>query len=263
LSNGRVKDIYLKNENVAPIRIDDSGKFDQAWKSKAMKDPFWPRLWPDKLDEIYRRKKPIGLYLSSMSDWADERIPVMWKKEMFDCIEKNPHHYYYLLSKCHDQVPLYKYIDSCRVGLTVTDQETMKSATKALQQTEAMHKYIIVEPMLESVVYPNFIKDLVKSKVEMVVVGAVSGMLGQLYETISEHKGLSVMDYVGYRVTAQPSHELITRLILSVLSAGIRIYLKDTLAPNLYVVPGMKYSEKQYWIVNGENVLRKDNWVGM
>lgn len=257
LARGRLKSRYLANDKCAPF-----GSV-EAYRN-GRNDPFWPRVWAEKLDEIYERKKPAGIFLNIMGDWAHAQIPVMWKKEMFDCIRACPQHVFYLLTKQYDQLPLYAYPDNCWVGASVTDAGDLASACLELARTRAKLKFLSVEPLLGLIVGSALDKMLLMgSGVSWVIVGAATGKWNMLSQVKAEHPELTTEKYEG-RLTLQPPSRWVTYIIKMSKDTTSRVFLKNNLYPSFSKFEVMDYEDRPWWVMPGSDgyELRQEVFYG-
>lgn len=245
LAKGRVRSRYLANRKCAPnVSLDKTFVEGHA-------DPFWPRVWPERLDEIYERKKPAGIFMNIMGEWADNRIPIAWKAGMFDCMEKCPQHVFYLLTKCHEQLIPYVFPDNCVVGASVTDSDSMKTALKALALTKARSKFLSVEPLLGEIIWSkSSIELLRKSGVSWVIIGTATGTLSMLEKVGMENPALKIAEYGG-RHTLQPPTMWVTKTIITAKSVGCKVYLKNNLYPSYVDMDVIGSVQRPYWTMPG------------
>jgi len=160
LANGRLKQMYLRNPNVAPIQTDGPGY--QTSKILDGIDPFYPRLWEERLRELdYTWKgkhftvggaskvQPKGIFVCDMSDLFGIGIPEEWTRKVLSVIRQNPHHRFYLLTKQPQNLAKFSpFPDNCWVGVTVTNEDMLFDAADALESIEASVKYLSIEPLL-------------------------------------------------------------------------------------------------------------------
>jgi len=242
LANGRLKSSYLANDKCAPNLVANKTYVE------GLADPFWPRIWPKKLDEIYARQKPTGIFLNIMGEWAHRDIPVLWKKEMLDCIKACPQHVFYLLTKCYDQLPLYPYPDNCWVGASVTDAGDLASACLELAKVRADKKFLSIEPLLGMIIGSPLDRMLLDmAGVKWVIVGAATGTFKMLQPLNEKHPELLGMPYEG-RMTAQPPVRWVTDIIKMSVAVGAKVFLKNNLYPSLVKLDVLDLNDRPYWI---------------
>ena len=115
LANGRLRQRYLANKNIAPISGTyyerHYGEVSQNVASKAMDDPFYPRFWPERLSSpysvmrpnkrgfVYYEQKPKGIFVCDMGELFGDWVPGHWQAQIFQTISDNTQHRFYLLTK--------------------------------------------------------------------------------------------------------------------------------------------------------------------
>src|ERR1700741_896468 len=60
------------------------------------------RLWPERLEQPLRRRKPTVYFVNSISDLFHEDIPVDYVAEIFDVMERATWHPFQILTKRHE-----------------------------------------------------------------------------------------------------------------------------------------------------------------
>jgi len=96
LAHGRLRDRYLTNENVPEVR---SRSMDDREK---LEDPFYPRFWPPRLDELHDRNRaitdrglcpePRGIFVCDMGELFSDWVPEDWTREILHAIDLNEGH---------------------------------------------------------------------------------------------------------------------------------------------------------------------------
>jgi len=162
LANGRLRERYLANSNVADIsnRLRDPNS--SLW-DKVITDPFYPRLWPERLKEpvnkirrwgrqsqVLHTQEPKGIFVCDMSDLFGIGIPEEWTKRVLDRFQYCPQHRFYLLTKQpQNLIKFSPFPENCWVGVTVTSFEYLGRALYiGLSRIEAKIKFISFEPLL-------------------------------------------------------------------------------------------------------------------
>ena len=160
LANGRLKERYLDNPNVAipeGVKARDIHDLSPALQAKyGGQDPFYPRFWEDKVDKLYHenpvRSKPKGIFVCDMSDLFGIGIPEEWQDKVFSAIRVNPQHRFYLLTKQPQNLLKFSpFPQNCWVGVTATGNTAFHTAIRHLSQIDAKVKYISIEPLLEPI----------------------------------------------------------------------------------------------------------------
>jgi protein gp37 len=224
LANGRLKERYLANKRgVSPVNI--HGVFDdtiEAEMIRRQKDPFYPRLWPERMDDPFltnrnlflkgqrhtrgQRLKPRGIFVCDMGELFGDWLPREWQEDIHLQISLNPQHRFYLLTKQPQNLQKWSpFPDNCWVGVTACTNGMTTMALQHLAQIEARVKFISFEPLL--------------------------GQIG-----MNDHQGLQGI--VGWVIIGaqtkpykQPKIEWVQEIHDAADRAGIPIFLKDNLFP--------------------------------
>ena len=165
-AHGRLKQRYLDNLNIAPYESEVGWEYAD--------DPFYPRFWPERLQELpvlktYQgrfssevknallAKQCKGIFVCDMSDLFGIGIPEDWTRAVLGQCNKFWHHRFYLLTKQpQNLVKFSPFPDNCWVGVTATDSHTFSKAMFWLRQIEAKVKYLSLEPLRERIL-PSYI----------------------------------------------------------------------------------------------------------
>jgi protein gp37 len=220
LANRRLKNLYLANERIAPIGTMIVGA---AMGEKALKDPFHPRFWPDRLFNDFRKwahwwHKAKGIFVCNMSDLFGRGIPDEWTRRIMKLIERHQHHRFYLLTK-QPQNLLYHtpFPDNCWVGVTVTDCDMLEVAASHLLQVKARVKYISAEPLLA----PLSKFQWLYATVDWIIIGAQTNPYNP------------------------PKIEWVQEIVNAADKAGKPVFLKDNLKPLFPDVEITKFGDKE------------------
>jgi protein gp37 len=150
LANGRLRQRYLANENIAEGRsrnIDDRNKYE---------DPFYPRFWPERLEHkaFNLPHKPCGVFVCDMGELFGDWILREWQEQVFHSIRVSQSDRFYLLTKQPQNLAKFSpFPENCWVGVSATNREQYLKATgsNGLDSIEAKLKYISFEPLLEDI----------------------------------------------------------------------------------------------------------------
>lgn len=141
LANRRLKSLYLANDNCLNAEI-----------AGIDLDPFYPRWWPERLEQIRKLKKPAGIFLDDMSDWMGDYWSEEWTEAELQVMRDCPQHRFYTLTKQPQNLPQWSpFPPNCYVGVSVTRNSQLDNALKYLKQVEAVVKFISFEPLLERI----------------------------------------------------------------------------------------------------------------
>lgn len=259
LANGRVKTLYLSNPNTALLHVGDGAVV------PGFNDPFWPRVWPEKLEQVRHRRKPTGIFLNIMGDWAHKDIPAAWKDAMFQCMRDCPQHVFYMLTKCYDQLPLYKYPDKCLVGASVIDAANFATACKYMKQVDAKHKFLSIEPLLGQMVCSYIDMMLLQDAgISWVIIGAATGLPSLLAKSHGKHPELKLVEWNSIVWTLQPPVSWVTDIVRMCKKAGIKVFLKNNLYPGFDSIPAVDLYDRPWWVMPDSDgyELRQEVLVG-
>lgn len=86
LAHRRLRDVYTRQLPVVDT-------------AESREDPFAVRLWPDRLDQPRRWRKPRMVFVNSMSDFFHAEIPEDFQRRMFAVMLEESRHTYQILTK--------------------------------------------------------------------------------------------------------------------------------------------------------------------
>lgn len=149
-----------------------------AKRLKAMGTPgyangFALTMLPDRLEDPLKRKKPTVYFVNSMSDLFHEKIPDEYIEQVFDVVQRTPHHTYQILTKRgarmarffkSREVPLNAWL-----GVSVENRKHGVPRIDHLRRVPAKIRFLSVEPLLEE------IGELDLRDIHWVIVGGESG----------------------------------------------------------------------------------------
>ncbi len=240
LAHGRLKERYLANHNY-PVYATAGMKIKLFTEPET--DPFYPRFWPDRSEEIVYRKKPTGYFLNIMGEWAGDWVPEIWQEFMFDMIRACPQHLFYTLTKQpQNLIKFSPFLDNCRVGVTATNAEMLYDALAELRKVKAEIKYISFEPLLNRV---------------------NGGECGDTYRLGGlQDAGINWI-IIGSQTKPYkpPKIEWVQEIVEAADEAGIPVFLKDNLKPLLIDEKGYPHAGVELLdrvIENGTWKLRQE-----
>jgi len=126
------------------------------------------------LNEPYTWKKPMVIFVNSMSDLFHNDVPVQFIKDVFRVMKENPHHVFQVLTKRADLLLYYdregylEWTHNIWMGVTVEDN-TVTKRIDLLRQTGARIKFLSCEPLLTGLSGMNL------QGINWVIVGGESG----------------------------------------------------------------------------------------
>lgn len=127
----------------------------------------WQKLWikkyinwfnitihEDALNFPEKTKRPSLIFANSMTDLFHEKIPFEYLKKIFDIMNKNKNHIFFILTKrAENMLKLSKKLeiwDNIRMWVTV-ENEKYTNRINLLKQVKSKYKYIVCEPLLSSI----------------------------------------------------------------------------------------------------------------
>lgn len=153
--------------------------FAERWRGvpgHAYEHGFDLRLWPHRLSQPGKWRKPCKVFVNSMSDLFHKGIPDTYRDQVFDVMEEVHRHTYQVLTKRSSLLRRYaqkRYETKVPpphiwLGVSVEDRAAA-GRIKQLQQTPAGKRFLSVEPLIGS------LGDIDLSGIDWVIVGGESG----------------------------------------------------------------------------------------
>ncbi|MGD9712758.1 MAG: DUF5131 family protein [Thermomicrobiales bacterium] len=109
------------------------------------------RIWPKRIDQPLRWKKPRMIFVNSMSDLFHERIPLDFIQKVFSSMERADWHTFQILTKrperaveLADRLP---WPENVWLGVSIENRRFVKRAD-LLRQVEPARRFISAEPLL-------------------------------------------------------------------------------------------------------------------
>ncbi len=256
LANGRLKDRYLANKNIAPISGDyyqrHYGEVSQDVVCKALDDPFYPRFWSERLQELVpsmgennelKPGKPKGIFVCDMSDLFGIGVPTDWTEKILSAIRLNPQHRFYLLTKQpQNLIKFSPFPDNCYVGVTATGYWKYVDACNYLARIEAKVRYISFEPLLTWHKKASYFFN--SGGISWVIIGACTGTMMEMIKVCQKHPELTLCGNPKGKWTAQPEIEWVREIVEAADKAGVKVFLKDNLS-----------------LLLSEHITIKDTWA--
>jgi len=233
LANGILKERYLANQNVAPYP-DSYSTADIEARHKTL-GPFHPRFWPERLGELTKHRKPVGVAVCDMGELFGDWIPQEWQDKIFEAIRACPQHRFYLLTKQPQNLPRFSpFPENCWVGVTITKHKFLADALVYLPKVEAKVKYLSLEPLLGGVTLKP--QDIKLMGLNWLVIGSQT------------------------KPCKPPKAEWVQEIVETADRAGVPVFLKDNLRP---VLPypwseGKPLYDWVYTSKNGEVKFRQE-----
>lgn len=138
-----------------------------------LKDPFSVTLHPDRIEQPLRWKKPLTIFVCSMSDYFHEDVPKSFIFNIIEIIEKCPQHIFQILTKRVNRMleiseEIGYWPDNVWMGATVESKE-YEERVESLRKINASIKFLSFEPLLSD------LGDLDLDGINWVIVGGESG----------------------------------------------------------------------------------------
>ena len=186
LANGRLSKYYLKQQNF----ID------------SLNYPFAPRLWPQRLLEPYKLKKPAKIFVCDMGELFGYWVPAKWIEKVLKVAQDNPRHSFQFLTKVPLRLKEFQFPDNCWCGTTITiDSEWPRIA--CLLDADCVLRFVSFEPLHGLISAPL-------RSMDWIIIGAETG----------NRKGKVV-----------PQEEWIAHIIDQADYWRVPVFMKDNLKP--------------------------------
>lgn len=129
------------------------------------------RMWPERLAQPFRWRKPRMIFVNSMSDLFHPEIPEVFIRQIFETMVQANHHVFQILTKRYGRLqelaPSLPWPDHIWMGVSVETNQWLKRVS-ALRTTPARIKFVSCEPLLDSL-------NLDLTDIDWVIVGGESG----------------------------------------------------------------------------------------
>jgi protein gp37 len=110
------------------------------------------RLWPERLEQPMRWKKPRVIFVNSMSDLFHEDIPVEYVAEVFDVMARADQHVFQILTKRHERLAelasFLTWHPNVWIGVSIENRQFVHRADYLRQVEDAAVRFISAEPLL-------------------------------------------------------------------------------------------------------------------
>lgn len=134
------------------------------------------RLWPTRLEQPAKWKRPRMIFVNSMSDLFHKKVPAAYIDQVFDAMEGADHHVYQLLTKRSTRLRNYlnkRYADRTPpqhiwCGVSVEDAQRAKRIPH-LRAARAGVRFLSVEPLLGQLGWVDL------TGIDWVILGGESG----------------------------------------------------------------------------------------
>src|SRR3954468_11621763 len=110
------------------------------------------RLWPERLAQPLRWKRPRMIFVNSMSDLFHEDIPELYLRKVFEVMRIADHHTFQILTKRHERLaelaPALPWPPNVWIGVTIENRRFVHRADYLREVDEAAVRFISAEPLL-------------------------------------------------------------------------------------------------------------------
>lgn len=139
---------------------------------KKYADGFEVRMHASELERPLRWKKPRRIFVCSMSDLFNHKVPYQFANDVVDVARRAPQHTFIFLTKRSDRLRLVpSWPINCWVGVSAENQECYDARIHHLARVKAKVRWVSCEPLLG----PIDLGKLGRTKLDWVVVGGESG----------------------------------------------------------------------------------------
>ncbi len=109
------------------------------------------QLWPQRLEQPLKWKRPRMIFVNSMSDLFHEGIPLDYIRQVFDVMGAAKQHSFQILTKRHDRLqalaPQLPWHPNVWMGVSIENRRFVHRAD-ALRSVDAAVRFISAEPLL-------------------------------------------------------------------------------------------------------------------
>lgn len=133
------------------------------------KEPFFPMIHRDRVEEPYSRRKAAKIFTCSMGELFDPAVPEQWIDDIFQVMNDCPQHIFQLLTKRYYRLSQFSYPENLWLGVSQDCMTTDPDAIRALKQTDARVKFVSFEPLLGPIENDAFYG------LDWIVIGAQTG----------------------------------------------------------------------------------------
>src|SRR4051812_44516368 len=149
--------------------------FAERWKGvpdHPYEQGFALRLWPERIEQPLKWKRPRRIFVNSMSDMFHERIPNEFIAEVFAVMERADHHIFQVLTKREERLvelaPSLPWPPNIWMGVSIENRRFVHRAD-ALREVPAAVRFISAEPLLGP------LDDLNLDGIDWLIAGGESG----------------------------------------------------------------------------------------
>lgn len=113
------------------------------------------RIWPERLEQPLRWKRPRVIFVNSMSDLFHEDIPLNYIEQVFNVMGQAQQHIFQVLTKRHERLaelaPSLPWPGNVWMGVSIENKRWVERADR-LREVPAAVRFISAEPLLGELV---------------------------------------------------------------------------------------------------------------
>jgi protein gp37 len=130
------------------------------------------RLWPERLEQPLRWRRPRMIFVNSMSDLFHEGIPDDYVADVFDVMRRASHHTFQILTKRHERLvelaPALPWPENVWMGVSIENRRFVHRADY-LREVQSAVRFISAEPLLGP------LEGLDMTEIDWLIAGGESG----------------------------------------------------------------------------------------
>lgn len=139
IAERRTRALYLQQ---TPVRA----------TAKSRDDPFAPRYWEERLEQPLHWKRPMRVFVNSMSDVFHAHFSVEMISRVFDVMNRAHWHQFQLLTKRPERAARlasrFRWTSNIWIGTSIEDMRVARRADSLREITQAHIRFISAEPLL-------------------------------------------------------------------------------------------------------------------
>ena len=161
---------YKKNS--VPIReanwkSRESGKTHVAEKGEIYPYGFDPTLYPHRLREPFKVKKPAKIFVVDAGDLFGDWVPRVWIENVLVVVSQNPQHTFQFLTKNPKRMLEFEFPENAWVGTSVNTSRD-RNIAETVKKVTAPINWLSIEPLMGRIDF-NF------DDIQWIVIGAQTG----------------------------------------------------------------------------------------
>jgi len=152
-------------------RMNDRFKWIPKWKE--------PMMFPDRLKEPYKLKKPSKIFVGSMTDLFGDWVPKKFIKEVIKVAKENQQHTFQFLTKNPKRYSEFDFPENCWLGTTLTGEYSQGFIESCrlvnlenAGRMKSIFTFISIEPLLGNL--KEWGDDDKFDNIDLVIIGADS-----------------------------------------------------------------------------------------